>query len=198
MKLWLLRAMYAFSLALAIAAGCLFIVTEVRDGFRRRWFADRQWPLGKVGGVIVSNDAVFVGAWYDGRVYKFGFDGRVLDWFDNHGAPIWIHQLGDSIVIHYSGRAWQLERPGFKVLSPPQGTSGEVLRTWYGHPLLRVRRPEGTTIVSLQPWHMTLFQHPYPAGMLVPLSLVLFFAARWASQKRKRLAGHVPTTPQPK
>ncbi len=184
MKHLLLRAIFVLSVLVAIATGVLFIVTEVKDSLRHRWFSHQQWPLGKTGGVIVSGDAVFVGAWYDGRVYKFDFNGQVLDWFDNHGAPIWIEQHGDSIVINYSGSGRRLDQSGFRV-TDAQGRSAEVVRTWYGQPLLVVRGPGGTRTVPLQSRWMTLFQHPYPAGVLVPICLGLILLARWLYQKQR-------------
>jgi hypothetical protein len=142
-----------------------------------------RYPLDSVGGIIVSEDAVFIGGKHTGRVYKFGLDGALLDWVDTHGQPVSITQNGDSIVVHYSGREWALTNSGFRV-SDPHGTIATVERTWWGRPVLAVRRSDGTTIRAfLQPWYLTLIQMPYPA-MAWPLVAVAFgLIARWSRVK---------------
>lgn len=170
--------------ALAVVAWCLaiaFILTT--ESFR--WFDSRRWAVGSVDGVIASDDAVFVAESNHGRVYKFALDGTVIGWVDINGKPIRITRSGESIIVHYNSREWALDDPAFGVRDPGDVTAA-IERTLWGHPLLVVRRADGNTKASLQPWYLTIVQSPYPGGVWPAAAIAFTLAAIWL---RRRLRG---------
>ena len=174
---------YVASVVLALSAGCLgavFIITTELQYHFDHW----RRPLNRVGGVVVSADAVFVASWYAGRIYKFDFAGTVLSTYDHPGSPIRITQREEFIIVHYSGEQHVLDDPAFRVIDPHGVTAG-VHRTWWGHPVMVVRRPDGaTTRVSLQPWYVTVLRSTYPAALWLLLAVAFGVVALWT---RKRL-----------
>ena len=180
---WML---YVGAVFAAVCAACLALAFIITVEFRR-WATDQRWPLGRIGGVVVSNDAVFVGSWYDGRIYKFDLAGNLLGWTDIHGEPIWIMRRGESIIVHYSGREWPLRDPAFRA-SHPSGIQATVDDTWWGHPMLKVSRPNQITKVPLQPWYLTIIQSPYPGGLWLPVAFLFVLLAVWV----RRLESKVP------
>ena len=169
------------SVVLAVIAYCLFgayiVMSHLQD------YAGLPPPLFRVGGVIVSADAVFVGSWYGGRIYKFDFAGKLLKEIDVHGEPIWITQNGERVVVHYSGREWALDDPDFRVRDPG-GVRATVERTWWGHPMLVVRHADGATShAELQPWHVTVLRNLYPAGLSLPIAFAFTLAAIWLRRR---------------
>lgn len=166
---------YVSSVVLAVIAGGLFGVYVIMSHLQD--FAGLPPPLFKVGGIIESENAVFVGSWYGGRVYKFDFTGKLLKEVDIHGEPVWITRDGERVVVHYSGREWALDDPEFRVRDPG-GVTATVERTWWGHPMLVVRHADGTTSrAELQPWHVTVLRNLYPAGLSLPIAFAFTLAA---------------------
>lgn len=174
--------LYVASIVLALGAGCLAIVFILMTELQYQLPSLRR-PLDRIGGIIVSNDAVFLASWYAGRIYKFDFSGNLLNTIDVHGEPVWITQDGESVVVHYSGREWALDDPSFRVRNPG-GTTATVERTWWGHPVLVVRRVGGmASRASLQPWYVTILRNTYPAALWIPIAFAFTLAALWLRRR---------------
>lgn len=172
------------AICLAVVAVSLLVVAKVFSTFPH-WFSRQRLPLQVVHGVITSADKVFVADGYAGRVYKFDFNGDLLRWLDWPGRPIWIRSAGASIIVHYSGRDTPLEDPAFKIWDP-HGVTASMERTWCGHPVLVVRRPDGTTTRrSLQPWYLTVVQSPYPADLWFLVFMASCLVGVWAARRRR-------------
>ncbi|MBI3406762.1 MAG: hypothetical protein HY040_00195 [Planctomycetes bacterium] len=133
----------------------------------------------------MSEDAVFVASWYAHQIYKFDFEGNLLNTFCQRGARS-ISKRDEFIVVHFAGKEQVLDDPAFRV-KDPGATTAAVERTWWGHPLLVVRRADGvTTIAPLQPWYMTVLWNTYPGALWLPIAVVLGGVALWT---RKRIRG---------
>jgi hypothetical protein len=171
--------------ALTLAALCVahFVVMFACGGVPTFWGRVRL-PMARIDGVIAGNSAVFVCSSTTGRVYAFDHDGHLVDWYQAPGRPISISRAGDVIQVHYSGHEWLLEdyRPGGGIVE------AAVEKTWWGHPILVVTRPEGTTRVPLQPWYFTVVQGPWPGALVGPVFILSVLVADWAKRRRQRLA----------
>lgn len=177
--------LYIVAAALAVLIGIPAATTMVVAAFKGDWNPLPR-PLERMGGVIVSDDSVFVASWYDGRVYKFSFDGHLIGRSDGHDTPTRLTRRDGFVVVRSGSRERTLEDPAFRIRDPG-GVMAEVERTWWGHPLLLVRRADGTTTrAPLQPWYLTMIQTPYPGMLWFFIMVGLVAVAMWA-RRRLRL-----------
>lgn len=146
------------------------------------WLVNVRWGLGSTNGVVVGKDGVFVAS--GARVYKFGLDGEMIKWVITPGAPIHITSADEHVIVHHGGESSPIGEAGFRVIDPGDMTA-TVERSWWGHPMLKVRDGTGVRVSSMQPWYLTLVQTPYPGvAWMLPATLLAWLAERICPQKR--------------
>jgi hypothetical protein len=154
--------MFCISLAYALIVMCI--------GWFGSWILPHKLlPLGRVGGVISSDQAVFIGSCDTGRVYKYDMQGEIQSWYQVWGKPIRIRQSGRSILIQYSGKEHELSEPAFRIAH--DGPNVIFKHNWLGAPMLEIPSANGMTAeVYLQPWYLTVIQINYPGLLSWPLT----------------------------
>ena len=167
---------------LAIALGLMLLWVVLSATCLSDLIAD-QWrlPIGVVGGVIPSGDAVFVGERISGRVYKFSLDGSLVDWENTHLHPIDIKCGNGAIIVHHSGQDTPLSRDGYQI-SDPGSLTAEVRRDFVFHPYLVIHINGRRKDYSMQPWYFTVLQSPMPASVYPFLVLGLLSLAHKLSR----------------
>jgi hypothetical protein len=186
-----LRIIHGVAIALALGMLALALPAMLFGAFPH-WFSDRRLPLQEVRGVVPGEDAVFIGSSSAGRVCKFDLNGEQVDWHQFPFRPITLSRRDAVLIV----RGQPIEDPAFRPGDPARAVSAEVEHTWWGHPILVVRRPGATERRELQPWYFTLVQTPWPGLVWWAffIACLMMAAASGDRRRRPRRAGDQPST----
>ena len=170
---------------LAIPMMCLGLIAFVASTLHIALFPNYRWWLGRIAGVVVSDDEVFIASFYDARIYKFSLDGKVLGWKQIEDGAFSIEREGDAIIVNRGSNRFPISDPKYRVRDSDM-RSVQFVRTWYGHPQLVMTDIDGKRTSSLQPWYLTMVQPVYPGYIWPVIAFFFLLPVEWKRRRRRR------------
>jgi hypothetical protein len=179
------RIMFVISVVLCGAVGGCGLVTFMLGAFPLM-FPNIRLPLGRIGGIAMTGDTVIVASRTSGRILRYSSGGNLITWDQMPARPITLSVRDGRLLVSYSGTEHELLRRGSQHVFAPAPTEAVQEQTWWGHPVLRMRKSNGWVQGSLQPWYFTLVQSPYPGLLYGPLLIAILTIVRALARKRRQ------------